>query len=80
MNDCDSVWSRWNPDGDESAGEGDAADETTYNCFPYDECHPIVVFQVFSAIPDLVCLLRVSFFKHCPSDLGKAQDVPSIAF
>ena len=53
----------------------------TYNdFFPHDDCHPILVFRVFTAVPDLVSLIRGSFSKPCPSDLGNAQDVPSIAF
>ena len=50
---------------------------STYNFFPYSECHPMLVFRVFSAVPGLVSLIRGSFSKLCPSDLGKAQDVPS---
>ena len=38
------------------------------------------MFRIFSAVPDLVSLIRGSFSKPCPSDLGKAQDVPSIDF
>ena len=56
-----------------------ADDDTTYNFFPYNECYSIQVFQVFSTVPDLVSLICGSFSKSCPSDLGKAQDVPSIA-
>ena len=69
----DGVWSHRDPDGDESAGDGSTADYTTYNFFPYNECHPILVLRVLSVV-------GVSFSKPCPSDLGKAQDVPSIAF
>ena len=43
--------------------------------FPYNECHPTLVFRVFSAEPDLVSLIHGSFSKTCPSDLGKVQDV-----
>ena len=39
------MWSRWNPDGDESTGDGSAADGTTYNFFPDNECYPILVLQ-----------------------------------
>ena len=63
-----------------SVGDGSAADDTAYNCFPYNECYPILVFRVFSMVPDLVSCIRGSFSKPCPSDLGKAQDVPLIAF
>ena len=63
-----------------SVGDGSAADDTAYNCFPYNECYPILVFRVFSVVPDLVSRIRGSFSRPCPSDLGKAQDVPSIAF
>ena len=80
LNDCDVVWSRRDPDGDESAGDGNAADDTTYHFFPYNEFHPILVFRAFSVVPDLVSRIRGSFSKSCPSDLGKAQDVLSIAF
>ena len=66
--------------GDESAGDGSAADNTTYSFLPYNACHPILVFRVFSVVPDLVSRIRGSFSKLCPSDLGKAQDVLSIAF
>ena len=52
----------------------------TYNFFPYNECHPILVFQVFSAEPDLVSLIGGGFSRPFPSDLSKAQDVPSTAF
>ena len=45
--------------------------------FPYNECHPTLVFRVFSAEPDLVSLIRGSFSKPCPSDLSNAQDVLS---
>ena len=76
----DVVWSRRDPDGDESAGDGSAADDTTYNFFSYNECHPILVFRVFSVVPDLVSRIRGSFSKPCPSDLGRAQDVLSTAF
>ena len=69
----DVVWSRQDLDGDESAGDGSAADYTTYNFLPYNERHPILVLRVFS-------IVRGSFSKPCPSDLGKAQDVPLIAF
>ena len=41
---------------------------------------PILVFRVFSVVPDLVSLIRGSFSKPCLSDLSKAQNVPSIAF
>ena len=75
-----TVISRREPDGDESAGDGSAADATTYNFFPYNECYHIPVCRVFSAVPDLVSLIRGSFSKTCPSDLDKAQDVPLIAF
>ena len=68
------------PDGDESAGDGNAADDTTYNFFPYYECHPILVVRVFSVVPDVVSRIRGSFSELCPSDLGKAQDVRSITF
>ena len=74
------VWSNWNLDGDESAGDGSAADDTTCSFFPYSECHPILVFRVFSAPLGLASLICGSFSKPCPSDLGKAQDVPWIAF
>ena len=77
--DCDVFWSRRNPDGDESAGDRCAADDATYSCFSYNECHPMPVFRVFSAIPDLVSLVRGSFPTPGPPDLGKAQDVPSIS-
>ena len=80
LNDCDVVLSRRDPDGDESAGDGSAADDTTYNFFPYNECHPILVFRVFSLAPDLVPRIRGSFSRPCLSDLFKAQDVLSIAF
>ena len=73
----DVVWSRRDPDGDESAGDGSAA---TYHFFSYNECHPILVFRVFSVVSDLGSRIRGSFSKPFPSDLGKAQDVPSIAF
>ena len=63
-----------------SAGDGSAADDTTYNFFPYKECHPILVLQVFSSGPDLVSLICDSFSKTCPSNVNKAQDVPWIAF
>ena len=33
------------PDGDKSARDGSAADDTTYNFFPYNECHPILVCE-----------------------------------
>ena len=57
-----------------------AADDTTYNFFPYNECHPVLVFRVFCTVPDLVSLVRGSFSKPCPSDLCMAQDARSIAF
>ena len=47
LNDCDVVWSHRDPDGNESAGDGSAANDTTSNFFPYNECHPVLVFQVF---------------------------------
>ena len=53
---------------------------TTYNFFLYNECHPLLAFQVFFVGPDLVSHIRDSFSKPCPSDLGKAKDVPSTAF
>ena len=53
-----------------------AADDTTYKLVPHNERHPIQVFRV----PDLVSLIRGSFSKLCPSDLGKAQNVPPIEF
>ena len=71
---------RREPDGDESAGDGSAADDTTYIFSPYNECHPILVFRVFSVVPNLVSRIRGSFFKPYSSDLGKAQDVLSVAF
>ena len=80
LNDCDVVWSFWNPDRDESAGDGSVADEAIYNFFPYNKCYPILVFRVFSAVPDLVPLIHGSLSKTCPSDLGKAQDVPLTVF
>ena len=49
---------------------------STVNAIPYWT----LVFQVFPAVPDLVSLSCGSFSILCPSDLGKAQDVPSIAF
>ena len=39
----------------------------------------ILMFPVIAAGPDLVSLIRGSFSKPCSSDLGKAQNVPSIA-
>ena len=81
LNDCDVVWSRRDPGGDESDGDGSAADYTTYSFFPYNGCHPILVFRrIFSVVPGLVSRICGSFSKSCPSDLGKAQDVLSIAF
>ena len=80
LDDCNVVWSNWNLDGDESAGDGSAADDTTCSFFPYSECHPILVFRVFSAPLGLAFLICGSFSKPCPSDLGKALDVPWIAF
>ena len=80
LNDCNVVWSHRDPDGDVSAGDGSAADDTTYNFFLYNECHPLLAFQVFFVGPDLVSHIRDSFSKPCPSDLGKAKDVPSIVF
>ena len=53
---------------------------TTYNFFLYNECHPTLVFRVFSVIPEVVSRICDSFTKPCPSDLGEAQDVLSIAF
>ena len=41
---------------------------------------PMLVFRVFSVLPNLVSHIRGSFSKPCPSDLGKAQDAPSTAF
>ena len=79
LNDCDVVWIRRDPDGDKSAGDWGAADDITNN-FPYNECHPILVFRVFSVVPDLVSRIRGSFSRPFPSDLGKAQDVLSVAF
>ena len=53
----------------------------TYNdFFPHDDCHPILMFRVFTAVPDLVSFIRGSFSKPCPSDLGKAQDILPKAF
>ena len=78
-NEFADAWSRLNPDEDEAAGDDGAVDDTTNNFFPYDECHPILLFRVFSAVPDLVYLIRNSFSKPCLSDLGKAQNVPPIA-
>ena len=60
-----------------SARDGSAADYATYNFFSNNECHPILIFRVFSAVPDLVSLIRGSFSKPCPSDLCEDQDVPS---
>ena len=59
---------------------GSAADDATYNFFPYSECHAILMIQVFSAVLDLESLIGGGFSKTCPSDLGKAQDVPLIMF
>ena len=39
--------------------------------------HPILVFRVFFAVPDLVPLIRGSFSKPCPPDLGNALDDPN---
>ena len=39
--------------------------------------YSILVFRVFSAVPDLVSLICVGFSKTCASNLGKTQDVPS---
>ena len=64
----------------ESAEDGSAADDTTYNFIPYNECHLILLFRVCSSVPDAVSLIRGSLIKPYSSDLGKAQDVPSIAF
>ena len=64
----------------ESTGDGGAADDATYNFFPYSECHAILMIQVFSAVLDLESLIDGGFSKTCPSDLGKAQDVPLIMF
>ena len=75
LNDCDVVWSYQDPDWDESARNGSAADDTIYNFFLYNECHPILAFQVFSVIPDLVSHICGSFSKPCQSDLRTAQDV-----
>ena len=61
LNDCDVSWSSRGPDGDEIAADGSAADDTTYNFFPYKECRPILAFRVFSAVPDLMFLIRGSF-------------------
>ena len=64
----------------ESTGDGRAVDDITYNFFLYNKCLPILEFRVFSVLPDLVSLIRGSFSKPCPSDFGKVQDVPSMAF
>ena len=58
LNDYDVVWSHWNPDGDEPTGDGSAADDTTYNFFRYNECYLILVFEVFSTVPDLAFLIH----------------------
>ena len=42
--------------------------------------HPILVFRVFSAVPDLASFIFGAFSKPCPSDIGKAHNVSSIAF
>ena len=54
LNNCNFVWSHWDLDGDGSAGDASAADDTTYNFFLYNECQPILVFRVFSSLTDLV--------------------------
>ena len=46
----------------------------------YNECHTVLMFWVFSAVPNPVSLIPASFSKTCPSDFRKAQDVPSITF
>ena len=63
-------------DGDESAGDGDAADDTSTTSFHTVNGIPMLVFQVFSTVSELMSLLRGSFSKSCPPDLGKSQDVP----
>ena len=63
-----------------SAGDGSAAGDTTYNFFPYNEYHRILVFRVFSAVPGLLSLIRGSFSKPRLSDPGKARDVHQITF
>ena len=50
-----------NPDGDESAGDGCVAATHYLKLLPYNEYHSILVFRVFSAVPDLVSLTRGSF-------------------
>ena len=63
-----------------SPGDGNAADNTIYNFFLYNECHAIMVFRVFSVVLDLMSCICGSFSKPCPSDFSMAKDVPLIAF
>ena len=67
LNDCDVVWSCRDPGGAEPAGDGSAADDTTYNFFPYNASYTGV--SSLLAVPDLVSLICGSFSKPCPSDL-----------
>ena len=40
-----------------AAGHGIAADDTTYNFFPHNECYSILMLRVFPAVPDLVYII-----------------------
>ena len=57
--------------------EMSASDDTIFNFFPYNEGHPHI--DVSSHRRRTRSCLRGSFSKPCSSDLGKAQNVPSIA-
>lgn len=66
------VW--WYTVGEESAGDGSADDDTSFNNFPNDECHPILMFYLLSREPDTLLMfhrwqsiwLRTALW--CPND------------
>ena len=68
------MWSRVNENGDESVGDGDAADDTIRNFFQYDECDSTLEFTVSSAETDLASLTSGSFSKPRSSYFGKAKN------
>ena len=71
LNDCDVVWSCRDPGGAEPAGDVSAADNTIYNFFPCNECHPILVFWVISIICHLS--LECKIFLLSQPNIGTCQ-------
>ena len=83
MDDGHDMWSSTGVNGDDSAGDGNAADDTAGNILPHYQCHLILMYLFFSREPDLeqpivennlTCLLDLLSMKMMPGSPSLHQN------